>query len=217
MKTPVQLPNPNVAISPVGLRITAKLTFEEWRDLATSIGYASRSIAFIVGDWLIHGQASFGPDAVPERRVPLDAYRQAIAATGMDLSTVQNYAYVSRNVPYAVRSELLSWEHHRLLAKLPVPRQADWIADCVAEEKAGRRMTTRRLRKSLSLGRLASERDMEPDEADKGVANHIPFVNRLVLWWRHMQDERFLTRASREQRNALKRDLEPVVRIYNQL
>ena len=32
-----------------------------------------------------------------------------------------------------------------------------------------------------------------------------------------MQDERFLTRASREQRNALKRDLEPVVRIYNQL
>ena len=58
---------------------------------------------------------------------------------------------------------------------------------------------------------------MEPDEADKGVANHIPFVNRLVLWWRHMQDERFLTRASREQRNALKRDLEPVVRIYNQL
>ncbi len=30
-------------------------------------------------------------------------------------------------------------------------------------------------------------------------------------------DERFLTRASREQRTALKRDLEPVVRIYNQL
>ena len=55
-----------------------------------------------------------------------------------------------------------------MLAKLPVPRQADWIADCVAEENAGRRMTTRRLRKSLSLGRLASERDMEPDEADKG-------------------------------------------------
>jgi hypothetical protein len=27
----------------------------------------------------------------------------------------------------------------------------------------------------------------------------------------------FLTSASREQRNALKRDLEPVVRIYNQL
>jgi hypothetical protein len=73
----------------------------EWRDLATNIGHASRSIAFIVGDWLVHGQSSFGPDAVPERRVPLDAYRQAIAATGMDLSTVQNYAYVSRNVPAA--------------------------------------------------------------------------------------------------------------------
>ena len=42
-------------------------------------------------------------------------------------------------------------------------------------------------------------------------------MNRLVLWWRNMQDERFLTSASSEQRNALKRDLEPVVRIYNQL
>ena len=49
------------------------------------------------------------------------------------------------------------------------------------------------------------------------MCSAIPFVNRLVLWWRHMQDERFLTRASREQRTALKRDLEPVVRIYNQL
>ena len=49
------------------------------------------------------------------------------------------------------------------------------------------------------------------------MCSAIPFVNRLVLWWRHMQDERFLTRASREQRNALKRDLEPVVRIYHQL
>jgi hypothetical protein len=102
---------------------------------------------------------------------------EIIAATGLDLSTVQNYAYVSRNVPYAVRSELLSWEHHRLLAKLPAAKQADWIAACVAEEQAGRRMTTRRLRKSLALGRLASGQDMEPDEADSPARRgHLPPV-----------------------------------------
>jgi hypothetical protein len=32
-----------------------------------------------------------------------------------------------------------------------------------------------------------------------------------------MQDERFLATATREQRAAMKRDLEPIIDIYNQL
>jgi hypothetical protein len=87
----------------------------------------------------------------------------------------------------------------------------------VAEEKAGRRMSTRRLRKSLNLGRVATDKDLEPEDADKGIENHIPFVNRLVVWWKRMQSERFLANATDEQRAALKRDLEPVVAIYEQL
>jgi hypothetical protein len=42
-------------------------------------------------------------------------------------------------------------------------------------------------------------------------------VNRLVVWWKRMQQERFLDEATDEQREALKRDLEPVVSIYDQL
>jgi hypothetical protein len=78
-------------------------------------------------------------------------------------------------------------------------------------------MSTRRLRKSLNLGRVATEADMEPEPADKGIENHIPFVNRLVGWWRRMKGERFLEKATPEQRDALKRDLEPVVAIYEEL
>jgi hypothetical protein len=50
-------------------------------------------------------------------------------------------------------------------------------------------MSTRRLRKSLCLGRVATQADLEPDPADKGIENHIPFVNRLALWWRHLQEK----------------------------
>ena len=32
-----------------------------------------------------------------------------------------------------------------------------------------------------------------------------------------MQDDRFLASATHEQRQALKRDLEPIINIYNQL
>jgi hypothetical protein len=133
MNTPITLPNPKVAISPVGLQITNELGFDEWCELATSIGHASRSIGFIVGDWLVYGQNMFGPEGAPERRVSSEAYDMAIISTGLDLSTLQNYAYVSRNMPFSLRNERLSWEHHRLMAKLPEGEQQDWIEACVAE------------------------------------------------------------------------------------
>ena len=175
------------------------------------------SIAFIVGDWLVYGQCLFGTNGFPDKKVDHPSYQLALTATGLDLSTLQNYAYVSRSVPYALRNERLSWEHHRVLAKLPDGDKQGWIDACVAEVDAGRRMSTRRLRKSLSLGRIATAADLEPDESDQGIENHIPFVNRLVVWWKRMNDNRFLTNATAEQRAALKRDLEPVISIYNQL
>jgi len=217
MNTPITLPNPKVRISPTGMQITRELTFNEWSELATHIGRAARSVAFIIGDWLVYGQSLFGTDGFPDKQVDPASYELAVAATGLDRSTLQNYAYVSRSVPYSLRTERLSWEHHRLLAKLPEADMQDWIDACVAEEDAGRRMSTRRLRKSLNLGRIATDKDLEPDESDKGIDNHIPFVNRLSVWWKRMRENRFLDTATDEQREALKRDLEPIVTIYNQL
>jgi hypothetical protein len=217
MNTPILLPSNKVTISPVGLQITSELSFQEWSELAIHIGRAARSVGFIIGDWLVYGQGLFGADGFPEKRVDSASYQLALDATGLDLSTLQNYAYVSRNVPYSLRTERLSWEHHRLMAKLPDGDKQDWIEACVAEEDAGRRMSTRRLRKSLNLGRVANDKDMEPDDSDKGIDNHIPFVNRLSVWWKRMKANQFLDTATDEQREALKRDLEPIVIIYNQL
>jgi len=217
MNTTIILPNPKVSISPVGMQISSELSFEEWSELATSIGQAARSIGFIIGDWLVYGQSLFGTEGFADRRVDSASYQVAINATGLDLSTLQNYAYVSRNMPFSLRSERLSWEHHRLVAKLPEAEQQEWIEACITEEDAGRRMSTRRLRKSLNLGRVATQKDLEPDDSDKGIENHIPFINRLVVWWKRMQSDRFFAEASDEQRAAIKRDLEPVITIYNQL
>jgi hypothetical protein len=217
MNTTIILPNPKVSISPVGMQISSELSFEEWSQLASSIGQAARSIGFIIGDWLVYGQSLFGTEGFAEKRVDSASYQLAINATGLDLSTLQNYAYVSRNIPFSLRTERLSWEHHRLVAKLPEAEQQEWIEACLAEEDAGRRMSTRRLRKSLNLGRIATQNDLEPDDSDKGIENHIPFINRLVVWWKRMQTDKFLAEASDEQRAAIKRDLEPVITIYNQL
>ena len=217
MNQPIQLPNPKVTVSRLGMRIIDQLTPEEWQELAAGIGGMATSIAFIVGDWLVYGQGRFGNDTTPASKVDGHSYQLALAATGLDLSTLQNYAYVSRSIPYALRSERLSWEHHRLLAKLPDDEIQSWIETCVAEDSAGRRMSTRRLRKSLCLGRVATDADLEPDPADKGQLNYIPFVNRICCWWRRLQAERFLANATKAQREVICRDLEPIITIYNQL
>jgi hypothetical protein len=174
-------------------------------------------VSFVIGDWLVYGDSLFGTDGPPSRRINSQLYEFATKHTGIDIPTLQNFAYVSRNVPYALRTEQLSWEHHRMIAKLPEDEQSRWIGACVSENETGRRMSTRRLRKSLNLGRVATPADMEPDTADKGVENHIPFINRLALWWKHMQADGFLTKATRDQREAIKRDLEPIISIYKQL
>ncbi len=217
MNSTLKLPNPKVTISRIGLQITDELSVEEWQELAASIGEVASSIAFIVGDWLVYGQGLFGTNGFPDRKVDHQAYELALAATGLDLSTLQNYAYVSRSVPYSLRSERLSWEHHRLLAKLPDGDKQDWIEACVAEVNSGRRMSTRRLRKSLSLGRIATDADLEPDDSDKGIENHIPFINRLVVWWKHMRENKFLDNATDEQRAAIRRDFAPISSIINEL
>ena len=213
----LQLPTPKANISPVGLQFSGDLTLDEWKSLAPSLGQAARSVAFVIGDWLVYGDSLFGTDGPPNKRVASALYEFASQYTGIDTQTLQNFAYVSRNVPYPLRTEQLSWEHHRLLAKLPEPDQANWIETCISENQSGTRMSTRRLRKSLNLGRVATPKDMEPDLADQGVENHIPYVNRLTLWWKRMQADQFHINATYEQKQALKRDLEPIVSIYNQL
>ncbi|MCF7675127.1 MAG: hypothetical protein K9N23_13765 [Akkermansiaceae bacterium] len=217
MNSRLTLPNQKVSVSRLGMCINGNLSIEEWQELATSIGELATSIAFIVGDWLVYGQGLFGKDGYPDKKVDHPSYQLALKATGLDLSTLQNYAYVSRSVPYSLRSERLSWEHHRLLAKLPDADMQGWIKTCEAEEDAGRRISTRRLRKSLSLGRVATAADLQPDDSDNGQENHIPLVNRFCGWWRRLQTSRFLATATREQRAAMKRDLEPIINIYNQL
>ena len=217
MNSRLTLPNKKVSVSRLGMRFNGNLSVEEWQDLAVSIGELATSIAFIVGDWLVYGQNLFGKDGFPDKKVDHPSYQLALKATGLDLSTLQNYAYVSRSIPYSVRSEQLSWEHHRLLAKLPDADMQNWIRKCEDEEAAGHRMSTRRLRKSLALGRVATAADLQPDDSDNGQENHIPLVNRFCGWWRRLQTSRFLATATREQRAAMKRDLEPSINIYNHL
>jgi len=208
---------PKFTVSRTGLAVHTELSFEEWAALAPRLNEASRCVAFLIGDWLIYGEAHFAkPGKQPARRVDSAAYERAMAATGLDRSTLITYAYVARRVPSSLRNEDLSWEHHKAVAKLEARDQTRWLKTALSGDKSGV-VSTRRLRKSITAGRLLSLADLRIAPSERGRPNHIPFVNRLCAWWEPLQQDRWLARATPAQRAALKRDLLPLMQIYEQL
>ena len=140
-----------------------------------------------------------------------------MAETGLDPATLHAYAHVARKVPSSLRNKDLSWEHHKIVAKLPPADQQRWLKLAADNQADGRPVSTRRLRRSISTGRLLDTEEVNLPENDKGIENHIPFVNRLVAWWSRMREENWHETATPEQRAAVKRDLEPIIAIYNDL
>jgi hypothetical protein len=209
-------------ISRTGLEIHDHLSFEEWSSLAPLLNEAARGVAFVIGDWLTYGLDRFAQSEKDNprnaaSRVRSEDYKSAIHLTGLDRATLQTYAHVSRKVPSSLRNKDLSWEHHKIVAKLPPVDQQYWLKLAASHLSEGNPVSTRRLRRSISSGRLLDTDEVNLPENDKGIENHIPFVNRLSAWWSRMREQNWHKTATPEQRAAMKRDLEPIVRIYNEL
>ena len=225
--TDVAPPASRISFTRTGLEFDKDVSLEEWAAVADRIGEASRSLGFIVGDWLVFGEERFGAqqnlpgieaDLKPRRVNSASTdYQRIITATGLDAATIQCYIYVARNVPHRLRCEKLSWEHHKAVAKLPPHDQQRWIKLTESRLDRGETISTRRLRKSIIAGKLLTPEELIPDASDRGIENHIPFVNRLCAWWSRLRERKWLAEATREQRETLKRDLQRVVDIYNQL
>ncbi len=214
---------PKVALSPLGLEIREQLTLAEWRQIGSHIGLAMKSAAFVIGDWLVYGegrdcQLTFWPDCPEADRVRSGLYDDAIALTGLDVPTLQRYAYVARHVPRTLRNRHVSWEHHKRVAKLREPaEQQRWLT--VAAEKclAGHPLPLRRFARSIQAGRLLSPDELAAEQSDTGIENVHPHVNRIVAFFARLKASGWLARADEHKRAALKRDLQPIIDIANEL
>ena len=53
--------------------------------------------------------------------------------------------------------------------------------------------------------------------SERGIANHIPWVNRLCAWWNHAGGPAWLKTRTPEQIAAILRDFQPVANIIQTL
>ena len=215
-----------VRITQLGLDFLGDLSFDEWRELAPRLGNATRSMAFVVGDWLVYGEDRFakqlplrGMDAEAATRRPEvsgERYNEAVTATGIDRAVLKIYVHVSRRVPKAMRINSLSWEHHKAVARLAPPEQQRWLGIAAAQPHQ-ERISSRRLRASIIKGRVVSVAEMAVPPSEQGISNHIPPINRLSVWWKTVGGADFLKGRNREQLAALRRDFNPVTAILKQI
>lgn len=203
-----------VTITETGLTFDGDLSFEQWTDIGRKVGRVTRTSLFLVGDWLVYGQNRWNNGQRFEK-MPEEQRQQYLAAmkdTGLEMRTLQNAAYVARNVPYDQRRPHLTFEHHYTVAKVKDEGQReDWLKKA---DKLG--LSTRRLRKSIVLGHVARDHELQstPHEPRE---THLLWIKRMVQWWSKVKDDPIHEDMTREQLETVLRDFEPVLRIINEI
>ncbi len=96
---------------------------EEWLEKGRQIAKDGTNYHWRVGDWRC------GANGLDEKL----AYRQAESITGIRKKALYDMKWVSSRVPVSVRTETLSWNHHRQVAHCEVEKQKDLLKQAVTE------------------------------------------------------------------------------------
>ena len=110
----------------------AGLAVADWIRQGRCLGALGRGSGWWIGDWIRYGNARYG-----------EKYSLAVRATGYDVQSLRNMAYVAGRFDVHRRRDRLSFSHHAELAGLPLQDQDLWLD----RAEAG----------ALSVGSLRSE------------------------------------------------------------
>ena len=195
-------PNPDLKyiVTATGIDFFGDLSLAEWGELGRTLIALARKSGFMLGDWINYGSKAYG-----------EKYKEAPEFTGLAPKTLRNYASVARRVGSTLREPSLGHDHHAAVAKLESHVQRYWL-DMAKEHK----LTVRRLRVSIQLGRLASEEEME-DGAGNRQTNHVALINRLVRWLTSETCKAPVEEWDADRREAIKRDFQRLLEICGQL
>ena len=103
-------------ITPTGLIIGGNPSYEEWCDFYERLKKYDGAIQWTLGDLLNEGEKRYG-----------ETYAQAIEETNGQYQQLANYKWVAGRIEFSVRTENLTWSHHKQIAKFPPVEQKRWL------------------------------------------------------------------------------------------
>jgi len=102
---------------------TTSDAFERWKARGQILAAHTSSALFELGDWFLEGAEKYAENI-----------EEAALASGMSVQYLRNIAVVCRRFPKDQRKELLSFEHHRLLAPVADEQLEPIVQRIVKEE-----------------------------------------------------------------------------------
>jgi hypothetical protein len=194
--------DPKFAIKSTGIEFLEELSYDEWDALGQKLAPVGRTIGFIIGDWINYGEKRWG-----------DKYEEALERTGLEYGTLRNYAHVARKVDLSLRNDKLDYSLHATVAKLKTNEEKQhWLN--MAEKHD---LSVRRLRKSINFGRLATEKEVQGDPADRGYVTYLALLNRIRRWWARETQKAPVDEWDDDRREGLKKDFKLILDIYEAL
>lgn len=152
--------------------------FLQWCAIGKWLGMITTAAKWWIGDWLAFGEGAWG-----------ERYAQAAEATGLDIGTLQNWAYTCRQVMPSRRREELSFTSHYAVARLEPTEQEEWLSYAVAQNRdapPGVRFGSKDLRRAIkeSGGKVPGERlpmDLPEPGAEQRPRNDEPYIDAQAV------------------------------------
>lgn len=119
----LQVSDKKVSFEKCGLVIQENLEYGEWQNIGTFLKTANQAVQWWIGDWLNYGEAKYG-----------EKYTQALEQTDYQYHSLADFKWVSSVFEFSVRTENLSWTHHRVVSSLDKPLRDYWIRRAEREE-----------------------------------------------------------------------------------
>lgn len=202
-----------LALSKTEARFDAKMDFHEWSINGRRLVELASGMNFWVGDWINFGLKSFCKKNDKGRFVPSDAYKLALQETGLEHDTLRNLAWVAVAVPASVRTERLSWAHHREVAALKIAQQRHWLQ--LAQGKDGaERWSVSQLRLAI---RASQQVINDGDEKDPQVMRWAKPAEDLLRYLKQEDNQMPIENWSADRKRAMRTALEPVKQMVDRL
>jgi N6-adenosine-specific RNA methylase IME4 len=134
-------------VTKTGITFKRDVSKEEWQYVFDACNHISGCIQFWIGDLLKYREQRWG------------MYDDISEQTGIDNKTLGDYKRVSEKVKSTLRHADLSFNHHREVAKLPEPKQIEFINRAVEEK-----LTVRDLREEIRKADVIFNNDVKLPE-----------------------------------------------------
>lgn len=125
-------------------------TLDAYLDAGRHLATMRKRLGFLIGDWVNHGRERF-----PEQ------IEMALETAGIDERFAARAANVAKSFPPSIRSDALSFDHHRVVLSLPRPEQLELLT-----EASKRHWKPQELKDAVAQRRYESGQDFPDDDVD---------------------------------------------------